>query len=163
MAGANCIYVSCWTTCKSRKVAIFQRLDVIFVERNELLHKISWIGQISGALKNIYLSHKNVPLDQKRTSKWDTVKQDKLLRTFLWATETFFGTPDIVKEIENSMTFNLKSFETFVGCVRPNTLGYSAGRLVHSSVLPSVLPSCHPSVRPFVCLSVRPFVRPSIH
>ena len=40
--------------------------------------------------KNVPLSHKNIPLDHL-----DTAQQHKqLLRTFLWDTGTFFGTPD---------------------------------------------------------------------
>ena len=45
--------------------------------------------------KNVPLSHKNVSLDQMRTSYSDTAQKDKkLLRTFHGTLERFFGTPD---------------------------------------------------------------------
>lgn len=58
--------------------------------------KVQNVLQISGFPKNVSLSHKNVSLDPKRTSYFDTAQQDEqLLGTFLWDTKTFFRTPDI--------------------------------------------------------------------
>ena len=64
---------------------------------------------VSSVLKNVPLFHNNIPLDQKRVSNLNTAQQDKqYFGTFLWNTQTFFGTPDILL-IHNFINFQKPS------------------------------------------------------
>ena len=69
---------------KSQKIFFFPLIQKPLVIVTGSLYRVSQ--------KNVFLSHKNVTLDQKRTLYLNTAQQNKqLLRTFLWDTRTSIG------------------------------------------------------------------------